>query len=687
MRGFRNRGHRGPLVGRAEELKRCEQLLDGELRALYLYGPPGLGKTRLLNECGKLAKARKMQVTRLDAQFLSRAPESLAEVAAHSADTSQPSLLVIDGFEAHGALEQHYRDQLLPHLPAECRLLFAGETPLSLPWQSHGAGRMVHVPLQPLSQLAAESYLEDMGVAAECRAHMATRASGNPLVLATMTEFVTGGQTQVALHEDHPCTLSELLQHILQEAPSHEHRQALWATAMARVLSERLLAAILDQPRSNECYRWLSTRPYIEPAPGGLVVHSLLRDPLLHDLRDHAPDKLDEFLLRCGRFHIGRLEGLRVPEQRRDCAYAHFYAQRLQDPMAALAEQWFASSLYRAPLGPEHLSTIGAALDAHEGPQTALAFQHWHRLHPEHTSVFRNSDHEPVALLQTLPLDERTVSAEYDPACTAALRILHRPAPKTASTPKGVGRPRRSPRGRRNALLVRFWVDLSHPQQASAAQAEILVHSALQALGNPDLALLLFAVPEHTLGQAESLLKMGLVQRFPQGDFSLDAHRHHLIGIDLHKTPAPRWLRDLLTKTISGERRLPTQERGNWDMGRTEFTQAVRQALRHFGDNRALSHSPLVQALPPDSKENAAHGLRRWLLDGVDRLTRMPGGSTYAKQLHRTYIDEPGGSAATAEEPPDLSGQRDSPAAAELLLIATLWDALMQHRRVGQLAL
>lgn len=678
MRGIRRRS-RHPFLGRADELKHCEDLLCGEVDAIYVYGEHGLGKSRLLSECAKLAEARHMPVARLDAQRVGHSPGDVADALAQLPKAGvEPSLLLIDNFEAHACLELFYRDTLLPSLGQDQRLMFAGTTPLAFPWGARNRRRLLHIPLKRLSDLDAEAYLEAIGVSAPERHHVATRSRGKPLILATMAEFASSGRRDESQLNGEPYSLTDLLHQVLAEAPTDEHRQALWTSAMCLVLSERTLAAILDLPRSNECYRWLSSRPYIERVQGGLTLHPLLRDPLLKDLRDTSPELHREFLLRSGRFHISRLEGLRDPQRRRTTVYSHFYAQRLQPPIASLYQQLRDPQLFRDRFQPSDREALQQMVLQHEGARAAALCEHWLDTQSERTSVFRSIEGNPRALLLPLLLSETTLEDERrDPALAAAFSVLQARAQlKQAKPPARTTRRHR--RLGRNVSLVRFWLDGRTYQSSSSAQAELVAHMVLSALAAADLTALFVVVPDRHQPQIARLIDNGLLQGFSRSHFDLDGQAYHLVGVDFAELSYGAWLRNTLSKTISGGRARLDRPFEAWRMSRVDFAQAVQSALQHFSEPQLLSQSPLARTIPMQGP--ADYGLRQWILDGLNRLARMPGGAIYAKQLQMHYVH--GG----ASDLPDNERDMDQLLAAQQLLIATLWDALMQQQRVRQQA-
>jgi class 3 adenylate cyclase len=74
-RGLESVGLDSPMVGRAEQLQRLTSLLDvvaaGRGRAAFIIGEPGIGKSRLLAECRRLATAGQRAISYAEGQCLS----------------------------------------------------------------------------------------------------------------------------------------------------------------------------------------------------------------------------------------------------------------------------------------------------------------------------------------------------------------------------------------------------------------------------------------------------------------------------------------------------------------------------------------------------------------------------------------------------------------------------------------
>ena len=547
MRGT-SRSAREPFVGRARELQLCRQLLTGKFGMFYVYGPPGVGKSRLLAECAAMAESLEMPVSRLDASSIRPSPRAVREALIDLPESSvvEPALLVIDGFEAHRALENYYASELWPMLPEGTRLIVAGTECLTRKWQRPDAPICEHA-LPPFSEVEVRMYLQQRSIAGGCHELLQVRSEGRPLWLSTLAEFAGDGRLESIPGQGRRCTLQQLVSHLLREAPGDEHRAALWAASMVPILSERLLAAMLDLPRSNECYRWLATRPYVTVERGGLVLHGLFREPLYQELIDTDQTLYRQLVLRCGRFHIARVESAREPKQRTRLAHMLMSSLRFEAPVAELYTQLARSPLYRDEIVRGDGPMLDHMVRTYEGAVAAELSAHYRKQHAEGVTVFRDVEGRPVAFMQTLQLGLLGRQDEAaDVAVSAAITALHE---RVAAM---LGRRRSHRRTAKHAVLVRSWMDAERYQSMGPGTAELIGRMLFSALAAYELSIMMIVCSEKTVAAAGPLIEDGLLVNLSPEGFVLGEHRYGLLGVDFTSTPVTRFLREALTLMISG---------------------------------------------------------------------------------------------------------------------------------------
>lgn len=143
--------------GRTAALEAIDRLLDreGVLRLVYLSGPAGAGKSALLEIAAARAERRGHELLRLDAADRPWTPATIVE-AAVAARTSAPRLVLVDSFEAIAHAEDALRDEHLPRVPDDMRILAAGRVRLGAAWRDDAGWRALacQVELAPAGQIA-----------------------------------------------------------------------------------------------------------------------------------------------------------------------------------------------------------------------------------------------------------------------------------------------------------------------------------------------------------------------------------------------------------------------------------------------------------------------------------------------------------------------------------------------------
>ena len=131
------RRHR--FVGRASEVELFRVALESPeppFLVLHIHGPPGIGKTSLLDVCTELAADAGARVIRLDGHDLVPSPSAVLDALAvlevpegesQLATLSEEGRLVImfDTYERLGQLDEWVRTWLVPRLPATALTVLA----------------------------------------------------------------------------------------------------------------------------------------------------------------------------------------------------------------------------------------------------------------------------------------------------------------------------------------------------------------------------------------------------------------------------------------------------------------------------------------------------------------------------------------------------------------------------------
>ena len=106
---------------------------------------------------------------------------------------------------------------------------------------------------------------------------------GHPLALALIAQVL---RTRRSFNpQEAGDVVAELMDLLISDAPTPEHRRAMEAAGQVRVVTEPLLAALLDIPDAGDLFSWLRTQPFVDPGPFGLHLQDLARNVLVSELR------------------------------------------------------------------------------------------------------------------------------------------------------------------------------------------------------------------------------------------------------------------------------------------------------------------------------------------------------------------------------------------------------------------
>lgn len=257
----------GPFVGRSAELGRILELLveDPSHNVLILHGPAGAGKTALLGEAARLAGARGFTVHRVDAARVETAPDRLEADFREAAAAARP-LVLIDAAERMEDLGAHLRRDVLPLLPERAVVIVAGRGAPEPGWLEGGWENLAtEMELGPLSREESAAILEAAGREAADRELDA--GGGWPFVLV-------GGTSDPQERE-----------RLLAGEAARVPREMLATAALARVVTERMLADVLGPGAPADGLSRLAGLSFVDPAGEGVAVHDAVRGLVVAELR------------------------------------------------------------------------------------------------------------------------------------------------------------------------------------------------------------------------------------------------------------------------------------------------------------------------------------------------------------------------------------------------------------------
>lgn len=291
---------RRAFVGREPEIAAFRSALDDAGRAftlLFVTGPGGVGKTTLLRRFADESAQVGRTVVELDAVRDLDCASSAFEAAASQMFEAEAgrAILLVDGFEAYQTLEPWLREDFLPRLPLGSIVVFAGRTRPAREWRSDPAWHKILevVELGELSERDAQQLLAAREVSEARTKSVLAFAGGNPLALSLAADSVRRDETVDDEADWAPSydVIGALVDQLVGDAPSAEHRQALDVCALLPTTNEELLRAALPDADTLALFAWLRDLPFIESGPHGVYPHDVVREILDADLKWRDPER------------------------------------------------------------------------------------------------------------------------------------------------------------------------------------------------------------------------------------------------------------------------------------------------------------------------------------------------------------------------------------------------------------
>ncbi|MBR7829381.1 AAA family ATPase [Actinospica sp. MGRD01-02] len=291
---------RRAFVGREAEIAAFRSALGDAGRAftlLFVTGPGGVGKTTLLRRFAEESAEVGRTVVELDAVRDVECTQSAFEAAASRmlAPEAGRATLLVDGFEMYQPLEPWLREDFLPRLPLGTIVVLAGRTRPAREWRSDPAWHDILdvVELGDLSEGDARQLLAAREVPAAQTKSVLAFAGGNPLALSLAADSVRRDESADDEADWAPSydVIGALVDQLVGDAPSAEHRQALDVCALLPTTNEELLRAALPDADTPALFAWLRELPFIESGPLGVYPHDVVREILDADLKWRDPER------------------------------------------------------------------------------------------------------------------------------------------------------------------------------------------------------------------------------------------------------------------------------------------------------------------------------------------------------------------------------------------------------------
>lgn len=681
---------RSRFVGRTAECDLFRQALTAAelpFYVLHLFGPGGIGKTTLLHQFANLARDHQARCLYLDCREVEPSPDQFvatlrATIQAPLSQSlaqffmAQPDryVILLDTAELLTPLDGWLRNHFFPQLPPNVLTVLAGRHAPAVEWRTD-PGWQAFVRIIQLRNLALEesqSYLAKRQVPAEQHRRILDFTHGHPLALSLLADTFAQSTTLRFQPVETPNMITALIERFIEHVPSATHRAALEASALVRVMTEPLLAEMVDDPDIHEIFAWLRTLSFIEADRRGIFPHDLARDAICLELRWRNPERYAELHSRARGYYMAHFaEGNRQRQQ--NVLYDYIYLHR-ENPVVRPYFEWQEQgTLFMETMQPADQATVLQGIEQHEGTEAAALAAHWLVRQPQNVLLFRDPNGQLQGMLFLVALDQITgADLATDPAVRAVSAFLRQHAPLRAGEV---------------ATLFRFWLAVDTYQEVSLVQSRIFLTMVQHYLTTPGLAYTF--VPCRTPDFWSAVFAYADLQRLVAADYTIGGHAYGVYGHDWRVTPPLDWLTLLAEREIAmGIPHTPPPIQPTLlSLSESDFAEAVRTALHDFHNSMALRQNPLLRSMlvkqqGADTTDVAAQSavLRKLLQTTANQLQQTPRNSKLYRALHHTYFQP----AATQEQAAELldlpfSTYRRHLRAGIDYLIETLWQQELEQ--------
>ncbi|OZC01694.1 ATP-binding protein [Rubricoccus marinus] len=664
------------FVGREAELSLfAGALASGEVAALadpdgegsgaegfviaHVYGPGGIGKTALLDEVARLARAQGVYAARVDGRDVEPSPEAFTRAARRALAAARPEgatpeasgeerrLLLIDTYEEIERLDGWLRRSFLPELNAGDLVVIAGRQKPSSEWRVGWGEAVAMVPLGGLAKREAEAYLDAGGVPEEDRSRIVAFAHGHPLALALAAERQRQHPEEgpLALEAFDPTAspdlMGELVARFVSSVPSRAHQEALESASIVQTVTVSMLSALLGGDASDAApealFAWLRSLSFVESDAQGIRLHDVVRETLEADLRWRNAEQHEALLARARRY-CGRALRMASGEAEQHKAlrdYLHLYRNSavVKPFLSRLKQAWSEADLAGSgPMREGDADAIRAMVEVHQGAPEAETVGAWVASRPDGVEVFRRSDGTVAGFLLGLTVDALSEDERAsDPVVARAWRAVSS-----------------SLRAEEQALLFRSWMDEEEGQGVSAVQSLVFARTVARYLSTPSLAVsFLFTTAPDLWAPVFAFvgLRRWREAEAPGGPAAF--------GKDWRAVPPEAWLESLASGAAGAESEEAAEPL--LVLNRDAFAEAVREALKAYARPHDLTESPLLRArvVREASGDEPIGALRGLLREAAAQLESGPRDSRYFRALDLTYF-RPAPTQAIAAERLDL---------------------------------
>jgi hypothetical protein len=614
---------RRAFVGRRAELERFDAMLQGADPhcVIFVHGPGGIGKTLLLGEMAVRADAAGRVTVGIDGRDVDWSPEGLRGALDRTTARAggEPTVLLLDGYERFGRVDEWVRGELLPSLPAETVVVLAGREAPPAPWTTDPGWRAV-VALHPLSELSAgesQELVRRAGAPDELVDRLAALGRGHPLTLALLADAARTGTLPPDELAKAPDLVAALVERVVGEVPSPAHATALAVCAQAWLTTEDLLRRAVGDDETPALWSWLESRPFVSRTPDGLHPHELVRDALTADLIRRSRERYRQ-VHRIVHEHV--VSGLRRADPFDSVLWAHqkMWLHR-RSPLSAMylaIRENQPTSL--VPGEPGDHPAVLDMIERFEGAGAAAVAERWLAAEPRNLQVIRADGGIAAFAYNVLcPTDPSLCAA--DPVVQAIVDHTARTSPARPGEQIWIGRFVGGPAG------------YQHDPYAVTVAA---MSATIDWVTSPLAWSFVPTVDPEFWGPA-----LDYIAFQPAFELRTAGVRYAVYGNDWRRLSVDAWLDVLGERELTGAAGpAPAEVLRPPPLDRATFDAAVRTALSELSQPDRLGANPLMGSILSFGYEGADVARLRATIDrAIDHLAREPRGEGLWRVLDRTF--------------------------------------------------
>lgn len=554
----------GGFIGRAAELGTlCAVLAPEGPRVVHVFGIAGIGKSSLLEAFASQALEQGVMVLRFDCRAIEPTETAflrelsklagfssgpLDQVVANLGSTDRRIVLALDTYEVFRLMDTWLRQNFVPALPDNVRMLMCGRERQLPAWSvALGWHELFHaLPLGPLAEEDGVALLRRFGVAPEAASRIARSAHGHPLALRLAASVYQERPSLALAEAPLQQALDELTRMFLADVRDVETRQALEGAAVVRRITVSLLKALFPELVPEETYERLRRLPFVESSSDGLMLHDVVREAIARSLRARDPTIYSDYQRAAWR----RLRAEMATARRADLwRYTADMLYLIEN--AVVREAFFPSGTQRLAVEPAARSdsvAIRAIIERHEGGDAAACLLEWWKRMPQAFLVVRDRDGRAIGLCCKLEPDQVSQSDLLsDPVTAAWCRHLQQ-------APMPVGQ---------KALFCRRWLSLEQGEAPCDVQAAIWLDLKRAYMELRPALRRVYLTVRDLLPYVPAAQRLGFTV-LPAQQVDLDGAAYHTVMLDFGPSSVDGWLAGLAAAELgvrSGESLLDTDAR------------------------------------------------------------------------------------------------------------------------------